>query len=207
MLESCSTRSVDSKIRQVYDVSLIRDWTGLKLCTTVKNQILSTSLRPCRHGIDYHTHDPRFHVRIAREFSSPTVPGCLRRMRHCGSCVRSCVRRLIRFHNVHVLAFPFAFPVSLAFLRVAVTGGIVVCSSTGSPTVFRPMSMSATVLASVDICRARVGCAGRTVSSLVVGFAFPFLLTFLERVDLHLVIICASYISSCHGRIRSKVSG
>ena len=80
-----------------------------------------------------------------------------------------------------MLAFPFASPVSLAFLRVAVTGGIVVCSSTKSPTVFRPMSMSATVLARVDICSARVGRAGRTVPFLVVGFVFPFPLTFLER--------------------------
>ena len=80
-------------------------------------------------------------------------------------------------------------------------------SSTASPTVFRPMSNSATVLACVDVCGARVGRAGRTVSFLVVGFASLLLLTFLERVDLHPIIISARYISSCHGRIRSKVSG
>ena len=109
-----------------------------------------------------------------------------------------------------MLAFPFAFfvTVTLAFLRVAVvTCGSVERSSTGSPTVFRPMSGSATVLARVDVCRARVGRAGRTVSLLVVGFAFLLFLTFRERVDLHPVIICARYISSCHGRIRSKVLG
>ena len=87
-----------------------------------------------------------------------------------------------------------------------VTCGSVVRSSTGSPTVFRPMSSSATVLARVDVCRARVGRAGRTVSFLVVGFAFSLSLTFLKRVDLHPVIICARYVSSCQGRIRSKVS-
>ena len=81
---------------------------------------------------------------------------------------------------------------------------VIVRSSTGPPTVFHPMSSSATVLARVDVCRDRVGRASRTVSFLVVGFAFPLRLTFPDTVDLHPVIIFARYISGCHGRIRSK---
>ena len=69
------------------------------------------------------------------------------------------------------------------------------------------MSSSATVLARVDVCRARVGRAGRAISLLVVVFASVLLLAFLERVDLHTVIICARSISSRHSRIRYKVSG
>ena len=86
---------------------------------------------------------------------------------------------------------------TLDFLRVAVvTGGIVVYSSTWSPAVLRPMSSSATVLARVDVCRARVGRAGRAISLLVVVFASVLPLAFLERVDLHTVIIYARSISS-----------
>ena len=93
-----------------------------------------------------------------------------------------------------MFAFPFAFLVVLAFLRVAVvTGGIVVRSSTWSPAVLRPMSSSATVLARVDVCRARVG---RAISFLVLVFAFALPLAFLERVDLHPVIIYTRSISS-----------
>ena len=55
------------------------------------------------------------------------------------------------------------------------------------------MSSSATVLARVDVCRAR---AGRANSFLVLVFAFTLSLTFLERVNLHPVIICARSISS-----------
>ena len=44
MLASSSTCSVDSRIRQLYLLSWIRDWTGVKLRTTVKKQILCTSL-------------------------------------------------------------------------------------------------------------------------------------------------------------------
>ena len=65
------------------------------------------------------------------------------------------------------------------------------------------MSRFATVLTRVDVCGARVGRAGRAISLLVVVFAFALLLAFLERVDLHPVIICTRSI----GRIRSKVSG
>ena len=36
VLESCSTCCVDSRIRQRYLLSWIRDWTGVKLCATVK---------------------------------------------------------------------------------------------------------------------------------------------------------------------------
>ena len=64
---------------------------------------------------------------------------------------------------------------TLAFLRVAVdTGGIVECSSTWSPAVLRPMSISATFLGRVDVCRARVGRAGRAISLLVM-VSLPFL--------------------------------
>ena len=49
-----------------------------------------------------------------------------------------------------------------------------------SPAVFRPMSSSATVLARVDVCRARVGSAGRAISFLVLVFAFALPLAFLE---------------------------
>ena len=92
---------------------------------------------------------------------------------------------------------PLPFLVTLAFLRVAlVTGGIVVRSSTWSPAVFRPMSSSATVLARVDVCRARLGRVGRAISSLVLVFTVALHLAFLERVDLHTVTICARSISS-----------
>ena len=63
VLESCSTCSVDSRIRQQYLLSWIRDQTSVEVCTTVKKQLLCASLSPCgRHGIDCHTHDPQFHV-------------------------------------------------------------------------------------------------------------------------------------------------
>ena len=79
---------------------------------------------------------------------------------------------------------------TLAFLRVAVvTDGFVVCSSTWSPAVLRPMSSSATVLARVDVCIARVACVVRASSSLVLVFPFALPLGFLERVDLHPVVI------------------
>ena len=85
----------------------------------------------------------------------------------------------------------------LAFLRVAVvTGGIVVRSSTWSPAVLRPLSSSATFLARVDVCGARVGRAGRAISFLVLVFAFTLHLAFLERVDLHLAVIYTCSISS-----------
>ena len=38
---------VDARIRQQYLFSWIRDWTSVKLCATVKKQILGTSLSPC----------------------------------------------------------------------------------------------------------------------------------------------------------------
>ena len=80
----------------------------------------------------------------------------------------------------------------LAFLRVAVvTGGIVVRSS-WSPAIFRPTSRFATVLARIDVCRAHVGRAG---TSLVLVFTFALSVTFLERVNLHPVIICTRSIS------------
>ena len=78
------------------------------------------------------------------------------------------------FDNVHVFAFPFACVFTLAVASIYV-GGIFIRSSTWSPAVLRPMSSSATVLARVDVCRARVGRAGRAISSLVLFFTFaPF---------------------------------
>ena len=47
------------------------------------------------------------------------------------------------------------------------------------------MSSSATILARVDVCRARVRRAGRANSFLDLVFVFASLLAFLERVDLH----------------------
>ena len=93
-----------------------------------------------------------------------------------------------------MLAFPFAFLVTLAFAGISV-GGIVIRSSTGIPAVFRPMSRFATVLARVDVCRACVGRVGRAISSLVLVFTFASSLTFLERVNLYPVIICTRSIS------------
>ena len=78
----------------------------------------------------------------------------------------------------------------LAFLCVTVViGRIVVGSPTWSPAIFRPMSSSATVLARVDVCIAHVACVVRAISSLVLVFAFALPLAFLERVDLHPVVI------------------
>ena len=102
---------------------------------------------------------------------------------------------LIRFHNAHVFASAFAFLVVLAFLRVVVvTGGIVRGTSTWSPAVFLPVSSSATVLARVDVSIARVA---RSILFLDLVFALALPLAFLERVDVHpVVIICACSISS-----------
>ena len=97
-----------------------------------------------------------------------------------------------------MFAFAYAFLVVLAFLCVAgITGEIVVRSSTRIPAVLRPKSSSATVLARVDVCRARLARDGRAISFLVFVFAFALPLAFLERV----------HISSWHGRIRSNVPG
>ena len=55
------------------------------------------------------------------------------------------------------------------------------------------MSRFATVLARVDVSIAR---AGRAISSLMLVFTFALSLIFLERVDLHpLVIICTRSMS------------
>ena len=68
-------------------------------------------------------------------------------------------------------AFPFACVFTLVFASISV-GGIVTRSSTGIPAIFRPMSRFATVFARVDVCRTRVGRAGRAMSSLVLVFTF-----------------------------------
>ena len=83
-----------------------------------------------------------------------------------------------------MFAFPFACVFILAFASICV-GGFVIRSSCGIPAVFRPMSRFVTVLARVDVRRARVGraCrAGRAFSFLVLVFTFDFSLTFLQRV-------------------------
>ena len=88
--------------------------------------------------------------------------------------------------------FAFDFLAVLAFLCVAIViGGIVVRSSTWCPAVLRPMSSSATELARVDVCIARVACVGRAISFLVSVFAFAF--PILENP---VVIICACSTSS-----------
>ena len=79
-----------------------------------------------------------------------------------------------------MFAFPCAF--NLAFASVSV-GGIVVRSSTGIAAVFLPMSSSAAVL------------AGRAMSFLVLVFSLALPLDFLERVNLHPVIICTRSVS------------
>ena len=90
--------------------------------------------------------------------------------------------------------FAFCLACGSCLSAVAVvTGGIVVCSSTWSPAVFRPMSSSATVRARLDVGVACVACA---ISFLVLVFAFALPLAFLETVDLHPVIVCARSISS-----------
>ena len=58
------------------------------------------------------------------------------------------------------------------------------------------MSSSATILARVDVGRARVARVGRVNSFLDVVFVFASLLACLERVDLHPVIIRARSTSS-----------
>ena len=70
-----------------------------------------------------------------------------------------------------------------------------------SPAVFRPLSRFATVLARVDVCRDRVGRAGRAISSLVLVFTFALSRTFLERVNLQPVIICTKNQSKPSSRL------
>ena len=79
-----------------------------------------------------------------------------------------------------MFAFPFTCVFILAFASISV-GGNVMRSTTGIPAVFRSMSRFATVLARVDVYRARVGRAGRAISSLVLVFTFAFLLPFLRE--------------------------
>ena len=80
-----------------------------------------------------------------------------------------------------MFAFPFTCVFTLAFASISV-GGIAKRSSTRIPSIFRPLSGFATILARVDVCRAGVGRAGRAISSLVLVFNFALSLTFLERV-------------------------
>ena len=79
------------------------------------------------------------------------------------------------------LPFPSRVFFTLAFASISV-GGVVIRSSTGF----------AAILARVDVCRASVG---RAISSLVFVFTFAPSLTYLERVNLHPVIICTRSIS------------
>ena len=63
MLEASSTRCVDSRIKQRYSLSWILDRTCVKLCTTIKKQILRNSLSPCgRQGIDCHSSQVIIHT-------------------------------------------------------------------------------------------------------------------------------------------------
>ena len=72
-----------------------------------------------------------------------------------------------------MFAFAFAFLVVLAFLWVAVViDGIVVRTCTWSPAVLRPVSSSSTVLARVDVCRARAARVGLAISFLVLVCVF-----------------------------------
>ena len=65
--------------------------------------------------------------------------------------------------------------------------GVVVCTSNWSPAIFSPLSRSTTILTNVNVY---VACANTFLSWV---FAFAFLLAFLERIDLHPVVI----ISTC----------
>ena len=89
MLVASSTRCVDSRIRQRYFLSWTLDRTCVKRCTTVKKQILCTSLSPCgRQGIDCHSHDPTFSVQFLN---------CTRELRSCSVSVKDTTRlRLFR---------------------------------------------------------------------------------------------------------------
>ena len=98
---------------------------------------------------------------------------------------------VVLFRQSPHFCFSFYMFSTLAFARISV-GGIVIRSSTEIPAAFRPMSRFDTILARVDVCRARVG---RTISSLVLVFTFALSLAFLERVNLHSVIICTRSIS------------
>ena len=138
---------------------LSRSKYSAQACLLVDDTELSNT--PTIHGSTLEMHE-----------SSPTT---------LGSCegydtVEAVFRRLklFCFDNVHVFAFPFTCVLTLAFASISV-GGIVIRSSTKVPAVFRPMSRFATILARVDVCRARVGGAGRAISSLVLVFTFcPF---------------------------------
>ena len=82
-----------------------------------------------------------------------------------------------------MFAFPLAFVFALAFASISVDG-IVIRSSTGIPAVFPQCpGLPQFLNVRVDVCRARVGRAGRTISSLVLVFTLALSLTFLERVN------------------------
>ena len=71
---------------------------------------------------------------------------------------------------------------TLAFASISV-GGNVVRSSTRISAIFRPMSRFATVLARVDVCRARVCRANRAISSQVLVFTCALSLDSLQNFD------------------------
>ena len=107
-----------------------------------------------------------------------------------------------------MFVFAFAFLVVLAFLCVAVViGGIVVRSSTWSPAVLRPMSSSATFLARVDVCIARVARVGRVIAFLIWVFAFALPLAFLERESTCVRLPSSTHVLFPADTIRSKVFG
>ena len=79
-MEASSTRCVDSRIMQRKSLSWMLGRSCVKLCATVKKQLLCTGMSPYgRHGIDCHSsqgHDPTFqlHVWIApKELQSCSV--------------------------------------------------------------------------------------------------------------------------------------
>ena len=123
------------------------------------------------------------------------------KIRHgCG-----CFGRLNSFNHVHLLAFACASLVGLAFVCVAVvTGVVVVSSSTDLQQYFTqcpvlPQFLHRLMSVMLVLCAS---------SFLVSVFAFALSLAFLERVNLHpVVIIRTCPISSSHSRGCSKVSG
>ena len=145
----------------------------MKLCVTVKKQILGTCLfLHGWHGIDCHTHVHG--STLERNESSPTTLGCCKDTTQLKLFQKAGVvlfRQRPRVCLFLYLCFYLCFCQHFCRLN---------CHTlpTGIPAVFRSMPRFATVLASVDVCKARVG---RAISSLVLFFTFALSFTFLER--------------------------
>ena len=97
------------------------------------------------HGIDCHTHDP----------PGPRLK-CTRVLQQHSDLVKDTTRlRLSQKAEVALFSTTlclYVYSCLPVFLQVELSYAF----STGIPAVFRPMSRSATVLARVDVCRARV---------------------------------------------------